>query len=42
MIVKLVEFALTQRALVFMLGLVLLFGGLYAFHALDIVAYPDP
>ena len=42
MIVKLVEFALTQRVLVFMLGLVLLFGGLYAFHVLDIVAYPDP
>src|SRR5215471_1020310 len=39
---RLVEFALTQRALVFTLGLLLLFGGLYAFHLLDVVAYPDP
>ncbi len=42
MIVRLVEFALVQRVLVSVLGLVLLFGGLYAFHILDIVAYPDP
>jgi cobalt-zinc-cadmium resistance protein CzcA len=42
MIVRLVEFALVQRALMLILGLVLLFGGLYAFHILDIVAYPDP
>ncbi|HZS12929.1 MAG TPA: CusA/CzcA family heavy metal efflux RND transporter [Nitrospirales bacterium] len=42
MIVKLVQFALVQRALVFMLGVVLLFGGLYSFHVLDVVAYPDP
>ncbi|HET8580534.1 MAG TPA: efflux RND transporter permease subunit, partial [Nitrospiraceae bacterium] len=42
MIVRLVEFALFQRVLVFVLGFVLLFGGLYAFHILDIAAYPDP
>ncbi len=37
-----IEFALVQKVLVCALGLVLLFGGLYAFHVLDIVAYPDP
>jgi cobalt-zinc-cadmium resistance protein CzcA len=42
MILRLVEFALVQRVLVFVLGFVLLFGGLYAFHILDIAAYPDP
>jgi heavy metal efflux system protein len=42
MIVRLVEFALVQRALMLILGVVLLFGGLYSFHMLDIVAYPDP
>jgi len=42
MIVRLVEFALAQRVLVCTLGLVLFFGGLYAFHILDVVAYPDP
>lgn len=42
MVPRLVEFALAQRALVFTLGLILLFGGLYAFHLLDVVAYPDP
>lgn len=42
MIVRLVEFALVQRALMLILGVVLLFGGLYAFHILDVVAYPDP
>jgi cobalt-zinc-cadmium resistance protein CzcA len=42
MIVRLVEFALVQRALMLILGIVLLFGGLYAFHILDVVAYPDP
>jgi len=42
MILRLVEFALVQRVLVFVLGFVLLFGGLYAFHVLDIAAYPDP
>lgn len=42
MIVRLVEFAFVQRVLVCVLGFVLFFGGLYAFHILDIVAYPDP
>jgi heavy metal efflux system protein len=42
MIVRLVEFALVQRALMLILGAVLLFGGLYSFHMLDVVAYPDP
>jgi cobalt-zinc-cadmium resistance protein CzcA len=42
MIMRVIEFALVQRVLVCTLGLVLLFGGLYAFHVLDIVAYPDP
>ncbi len=42
MITKLVEVALAQRALVCLLGLVMLIGGLYAFHLLDVVAYPDP
>src|SRR5919108_3413651 len=42
MIARLVEFALVQRILVCVFGLVLLFGGLYAFHILDVVAYPDP
>lgn len=42
MITRVVEFALAQRVLVCFLGLALLFGGLYAFHILDVVAYPDP
>src|SRR4051812_30328442 len=42
MVEKFVSFALTQRLFVCVAGLVLLFGGLYAFHVLDIVAYPDP
>src|SRR5512147_853039 len=42
MIAKIVEVSLVQRFLVCALGLLLLFGGLYAFHLLDIVAYPDP
>ena len=42
MIPRLVELALLQRVLVVVLGLTLLFGGLYAFHILDVVAYPDP
>lgn len=42
MIARIVEFSLVQRALVCALGLFLLFGGLYAFHILDVVAYPDP
>src|SRR6478672_6358855 len=42
MIARLVEISLVQRILFCALGLALLFGGLYAFHLLDIVAYPDP
>ncbi len=42
MITRLVEFALVQRIFVCIFGLILLFGGLYAFHILDVVAYPDP
>lgn len=42
MIEKVVGFALTQRMFVCVAGLILLFGGLYAFHILDVVAYPDP
>lgn len=42
MIARIVELSLVQRFLVCTLGAVLLFGGLYAFHLLDIVAYPDP
>jgi cobalt-zinc-cadmium resistance protein CzcA len=42
MIARIVEFALEQRVFVCALGLMLLFGGLYAFHILDVVAYPDP
>lgn len=42
MIGRLVELSLVQRALVCTFGIFLLFGGLYAFHILDVVAYPDP
>jgi len=42
MIATLVEFALVQWVSVCRGGIVLLFGGLYAFHVLDMVAYPDP
>lgn len=42
MVEKFVSFALTQRIFVCVAGMVLLFGGLYAFHILDVVAYPDP
>ncbi|MDH4327584.1 MAG: efflux RND transporter permease subunit, partial [Nitrospira sp.] len=42
MIARIVEASLVQRVLVCALGLLLLFGGLYAFHLLDVVAYPDP
>src|SRR5688572_26939048 len=42
MIARIVEFALAQRVFICVLGLMLLFGGLYAFHLLDVVAYPDP
>lgn len=42
MIARIVEISLVQRFLLCALGFVLLFGGLYAFNVLDIVAYPDP
>src|SRR5438309_7483339 len=42
MIARIVELALAQRLLVLALGVTLLIGGLYAFHMLDVVAYPDP
>jgi len=42
MIARLIEVALVQRVLVCILGVALFFGGLYAFHILDVVAYPDP
>src|SRR5919198_2225613 len=42
MITRVVELALIQRVVVVVLGIALLFGGLYAFHILDDVAYPDP
>lgn len=42
MIARIVEFSLIQRVLLCALGVALLFGGLYSFHILDIIAYPDP
>lgn len=42
MIARIVELSLIQRVLVCTLGFSLLFGGLYAFHTLDVIAYPDP
>lgn len=42
MLERLIKFSLTQRVFVCVMGVVLLFGGLYAFHILDVVAYPDP
>jgi cobalt-zinc-cadmium resistance protein CzcA len=42
MIARIVEISLEQRFLIFTLGLALLFGGLYSFHLLDVIAYPDP
>lgn len=42
MITRIVEISLVQRFLVCSFGLLLLFGGLYAFHLLDVIAYPDP
>ncbi|MCS6897111.1 MAG: CusA/CzcA family heavy metal efflux RND transporter [Nitrospira sp.] len=42
MILRIVEISLSQRFLFLTLGLALLFGGLYAFHLLDVIAYPDP
>ena len=42
MIARLVEMSLVQRILLCALGLALFFGGIYSFHLLDIIAYPDP
>src|SRR6266704_4861461 len=42
MIARIVDLAPGQRVFVLSLGVALLFGGLYAFHVLDVVAYPDP
>jgi cobalt-zinc-cadmium resistance protein CzcA len=42
MVARIVELSLIQRVLVCTLGFLLLFGGLYAFHTLDVIAYPDP
>ena len=42
MIARIVELSLIQRVMVCILGFLLFFGRLYAFHTLDIVAYPDP
>ncbi len=42
MLERLIGFSLTQRVFVCVMGLMLMFGGLYAFHVLDVVAYPDP
>ena len=42
MIARIVELSLLQRVMVCILGFFLFFGGLYAFHTLDVIAYPDP
>src|SRR5690242_2245505 len=42
MLERAISFSLTQRVFVCMAGLALMFSGLYAFHILDVVAYPDP
>ena len=42
MITRVVELSLSQRFLLCAIGFALFFGGLYAFHVLDVVAYPDP
>lgn len=42
MIARVVELSLSQRFLLCAVGFALFFGGLYAFHVLDVVAYPDP
>ncbi len=42
MIATLVKFSLRERIIVVFLGAALLACGLYAFHELDIEAYPDP
>src|SRR5215510_9997668 len=42
MIARIVELSLVRRVLVCILGFFLLVAGLYAFHVLDVIAYPDP
>lgn len=42
MIERLIQFSLSQRLFVCVFGLILMCSGLYAFHILDVVAYPDP
>ncbi|MCX5720693.1 MAG: CusA/CzcA family heavy metal efflux RND transporter [Nitrospirae bacterium] len=42
MLERLIQFSLSQRLFVCVVGLVLMCSGLYAFHILDVVAYPDP
>ena len=42
MIERLIQFSLSQRLFVCVFGLMLMCSGLYAFHVLDVVAYPDP
>ena len=42
MLERAISFSLTQRVFVCVAGLLLMFSGLYAFHILDVVAYPDP
>jgi heavy metal efflux system protein len=42
MLERVISSSLTQRVFVCVAGLVLMLSGLYAFHILDVVAYPDP
>jgi heavy metal efflux system protein len=42
MLERVIQFSLSQRVFICMAGLVLMCSGLYAFHILDVVAYPDP
>ncbi len=42
MLTVIVKAALSHRKIVLALAVGLLIGGLYAFHVLDIIAYPDP
>jgi cobalt-zinc-cadmium resistance protein CzcA len=42
MLERLIDFSLRQRLLVCLAGFVLMCSGLYAFHILDVVVYPDP
>jgi heavy metal efflux system protein len=42
MLERVIQISLSQRLFICMAGLVLMCSGLYAFHILDVVAYPDP